>query len=157
MSKIFILSGEVGVGKTTALLKWIKDKHADGILAPVINNKRHLLHISSNQSKLLEVEIENENKKIVTVGKYLFDVEIFNWARKKLVESFNAKPEWLVVDEIGPLELNGKGLEPAVTEIINQIKIHSKIKIIFVVRKNLFNNFLNHYNLELNEVEFLEI
>ena len=148
MKKIYILSGKTGIGKTTFLLNWIKDKNADGILAPVVNSKRHLQHISSNQIKKLEVDDKAENKKTISVGKYLFDENIFEWAREKLFESFKSNPEWLVIDEIGPLELDGNGLEPAVSEILNSIDNQSKIKIIFVVRENLIENFFEHYDLK---------
>ncbi len=157
MKKIYILSGKTGIGKTTFLANWIKENNADGILAPVLNSKRHLHHISSNQIKKLEVAYKAENKKTISVGKYLFDENIFEWAREKLFESFKSNPEWLVIDEIGPLELNGKGLEPAISQILKSIDNQSKIKIIFVVRENLIDKFFKHYKLNLNNIEFLKM
>lgn len=155
MTNIYILSGKTGIGKTTFLSKWIKDKSADGILAPIIMGKRHLQHISSNQIKLLEVEKHNKNT--VSVGRYIFDENVFKWAREKLLESFNANPDWLIIDEIGPLELNGKGLEPVASQIIKSNGNQNKIKMIFVVRENLIDSFLKHFKLNLNEVEFLKM
>ncbi len=157
MNQIYILSGKTGIGKTTYLASWIKDKNVDGILAPVINGKRHLKHISSNQMKKLEVDDDVENRKIVSVGRYLFDENIFDWAKEKLLESFNANPEWLIIDEIGPLELTGNGLEPAVSQILKSIDNQNKIKIIFVVRENLIDKFFKHYKLNLNDIEFLKM
>ena len=157
MNKFFILSGKTGIGKTTFLLNLVKDKNVDGILAPVINGKRHLQHISSNQMKKLEIDDDIENRKTISVGRYLFDENIFEWAREKLIVSFNANPEWLIIDEIGPLELNSNGLEPAISQIVKTINYQSKIKIIFVVRENLIDSFLKHFNLKLNEVEFLKM
>ncbi len=157
MNNNYILTGKTGIGKTTYLSNWIKDKSTDGILAPIIKGKRHLQHISSNQIKLLEVDNEIENKKTISVGRYLLDEEIFEWAREKLLQSFKANPEYLIIDEIGPLELNNKGIEPAVSQILKSIDNQNKIKFIFVVRENLIDSFLKHFNLTINEVKFLKM
>jgi len=101
--KIYIVTGPIQTGKTTRLFNFIKAKNSvDGILAPVVNNKRALFHISTKQLKILEAE--NPGEKTIPVGKYNFLKEVFEWANKKLLKSFNAKPEWLIIDEVGKLE-----------------------------------------------------
>ena len=145
MNKILIYSGQIKSGKTTTLHEWAKEQNnIDGILAPVINNKRHLLRIMTNEKKLLE---QNDfTDKIINIGKYYFSQSVFEWGQNQLLDSFNCKNEYIIIDEIGPLELRGEGLEPAVSKIISD-KLNSK-KIILVVREKLVDEVIKHYKLD---------
>ena len=144
--KIYILTGPIQTGKTTRLFEFIKTKNnVDGILAPVVNDKRVLFHISSNTLKSLEVDTPDNST--ITVGKYYFLKSTFDWANKKLIESFNAKPEWLIIDEVGKLELKQKGLHPAISFILN-FEGNLKTKIILVVRDSLLDEVIKIYNIK---------
>lgn len=47
------------------------------------------------------------------MGRYTFDLAVIAWANKVLKQAVAAQPDLLVVDEIGPLELErGGGLAP---------------------------------------------
>ena len=152
--KIYIVTGPIQTGKTTRLFNFIKDKNSvDGILAPVVNNKRALFHISTKQLKILEAE--NPGEKTITVGKYNFLKEVFDWANKKLLKSFNAKPEWLIIDEVGKLELKNEGLHTAIDEILNT-KIKNEIKIILVIRDYLLEQVLAKYKINAKEYKLFE-
>lgn len=70
------------------------------------------------------------------IGPYFFIPQGLAWAERIILRSKDA--EILVVDEIGPLELEGKGLWPALKKIIFQR--HQKF--IFVVRRSIVNNLL---------------
>ncbi|MEO8399006.1 MAG: nucleoside-triphosphatase, partial [Ignavibacteriaceae bacterium] len=155
--KYYLLSGIVQSGKTTSLINWAKGKNADGIVAPIINRVRHLQYISSGLKRELEIKKGNENIKTISVGRFLFDEDVFAWGRKNLLKSFLNNPEWLIIDEIGPLELRGEGLEPAVSKILNRINDKTKTKIIFVVREKLVESFLQFYNLNREEINFITI
>ena len=147
--KIYIVSGPIQTGKTTRLFEFVRTKTSvDGILAPVIDNKRTLYHISSKQLKILEAELAGE--KTIHVGKYSFYKKTFNWANKKLIESFYAKPEWLIIDEVGKLELKNEGLHSAINEILNY-RNESETKIILVVREYLLEKVLEKYKIEKTE------
>ena len=50
------------------------------------------------------------SKSGITVSVKMFS---FLWAQNALFNSLDKNLEWLIIDEIGPLELEGKGLEPA--------------------------------------------
>lgn len=150
----FIFSGKVHSGKTTRLIEWSKNqKNVGGILAPIINGKRNLVSIKPDERKILEVDSIIENKNIISVGKYFFDEDVFNWGREILLNSFSDNIDWLVIDEVGILELNGKGLEPAVSKIINESSYLSKMNILFVVRENLYEDFFLHFNINKEEVK----
>jgi nucleoside-triphosphatase len=157
MMPVHILTGPVQTGKTTRLMQWIK-KHRDcaGILSPIINNKRHIYSILSDKSRCLEIDnvhsreyLGNEDfKNIIIIGKYNFSTEVFGWAKEHLQEAAKARKKWLIIDEIGPLELNGQGLEPAIDEIIKNYEISENHRLLIVVRENLVSDVIRHYQIE---------
>lgn len=158
MSQIFLLSGAVHSGKTTRLTQWIKDKdNVDGILQPVIDGKRYIKIISSGEIRLLEILGDSDNKNIITIGNYKFSSESFNWTRNQLILSFQKSPHWLIIDEFGKLELDDKGLEPALGKIIYELKNYPIINLIVVVRDYLISGFLHKYSLSKNDVNMIEV
>lgn len=149
MKKIQILSGPIRTGKTTRLMKWAANKkNVDGIFQPVVDSKRFIYHISSRTLKPLETDLEINSIKI---GKYFFSKETFQWAQNQIIHSLSTNIDWLIIDEIGPLELQGAGLEPTINKIINEAE-NLKANILCVVRDNLLAEFLSHYGLE-NRIE----
>lgn len=129
-------------------MEWAASKkNVCGIFQPVIEDKRFVYHIDSRSLKALESA--NEANSIV-IGDYKFDLSTLEWARNCITESFNKNPDWLIIDEVGPLELEGKGLEPVITRIITDSR-NFKGRIIFVVREKMLKKFLDHYNLDSYE------
>lgn len=146
MNKIFLLSGPTHTGKTTRLTEWIKNKdNVDGILQPVIDGRRHIKHISSSEIQLLEILPGSQEKNIIAIGNYKFNNDVFTWARSKLLLAYSKHPEWLIIDEVGKLEIDGKGLEPAVSEILKDFNDYKNINLVFVVRDYLVPDFLTKY------------
>ena len=157
MNNIFILSAPVQSGKTTRLQKWIKNKSSiDGILQPVIDNKRYLVDIKSNTKKLLSVNTGTDQTKIVHVGNFAFDKNVFDWARAELINALENRPEWLIIDEVGKLELIGEGYEPAVYELIKKSKDYPGTKFLFVIRDSLLQSFFEYYELNKKDVSIFE-
>jgi len=150
MKSINILTGPVHSGKTTRLIAWVKyHQHSGGILAPVIHNQRYLYSVLSNDYRILEAGEEVlPAQEIVQIGNYAFLNSAFQWARSELQFAMNEKPPYLIVDEIGPLELSGKGLEPMVTTLLEDYERSLKNRIILVVREHLLEKVISHYNLE---------
>lgn len=147
MNNIFILTGKIQTGKTTRLMLWaISQKNIDGILQPIIDGKRFIYHIRSRSLKPLETE-SKEN--IISIGKYNFSNETFDWSKQILNDALISNNEWIIIDEIGPLELNGKGLEPTISRIID-IKDKLESKILFVVREEILDKFVGRYKLQNN-------
>jgi nucleoside-triphosphatase THEP1 len=64
--------------------------------------------------------------------------------------------DWLVVDEIGPLELEGKGLEPAITQIFSE-RDNFRGNILCVVRNSILEKFIQHYRIENSYEIFNEV
>jgi nucleoside-triphosphatase len=145
LGKIFIMTGPVHTGKTTRLMQWsMTQKNIDGILQPVIDEKRFIYHLSSRTIKNLETD-QTEN--ITEIGRYKFSNDTFLWAQKMILQALQKQPGWLVIDEIGPLELNGKGLEPVASEILSK-NGNDRINILCVVRDSIIDKFIDNYNLK---------
>jgi nucleoside-triphosphatase THEP1 len=150
MRSINILTGPVHSGKTTRLIAWVKyHQHSGGILAPVIHHQRYLYSILSNDYRKLEAGEELlSDQEIVQIGNYSFLESSFEWARSELQAAMKKKLPYLIIDEIGPLELSGKGLEPMVTNLLKDYNRSAKNRVILVVREHLLEKIISHYNLE---------
>ena len=137
MTHSIILTGPVGTGKTTTLQQLIRlhpDRFA-GILAPVIHQQRHLQDISTGELRLLETPPAASDA--LPVGKYVFSAAVFAWARERLVEQAASFPQrWFILDEVGKLEVQGKGLAPVAMEMLRGDRVNN---LIVVIRDSLLN------------------
>lgn len=147
---IFILTGPIQSGKTT----WLMDNVADqqlfsGILQPVIDGSRVIIDIHTRISKQLEADT-GIDESTVSVGKYKFLQSTFDWAKNVLKQSVEQEKEWIIIDEIGKLEIiNHQGLEPIVSELIT-MRINNTLpsKLLLVVRDTLVESAVAKYNLQ---------
>ena len=131
---INIYTGKTGSGKTTRLDNRIHDKKSIcGILMPVIDNKRHLFSISSKKLIPLEVDENEPEEGVVRIGKFRFLQKVFNWANSELIKLINSDCKMIVIDEVGPLELNKSGFFPALKAILDD----GKKDVLIVVREGL--------------------
>ncbi len=158
MNRISILSGAVHSGKTTRISDWAKGKQGiSGILQPVIDGRRYLKEISSGEVKPLELLPDAVESDTISIGNYRFSSQAFSWAREKLLSAFYIKPELLIIDEYGKLEINDRGLEPAICTIMNDLKNYQNTNLVFVIRDYLVSEFLGKYELNRKDVTNLEI
>jgi nucleoside-triphosphatase THEP1 len=99
-----------------------------------------------------EFETDNQSGNTISIGKYNFLKKSFEWANEKILDGFNQKPEWMIIDEIGKLELMGEGLDKS---IIDALRISAKhnTKLILVVRDYLLEKVISRYG--LNEDKYL--
>ena len=144
---VHLYSGPIQSGKTTRISNWLKNQpEADGILAPILHGKRYLQRIITGDSRCLQAPQNPVDT--LAVGRFLFSRAIFKWGREQL---YNIKPltPWLIIDEIGKLELQGEGLEPAVSFLLDSKPAEN---IILVVRNSLLEQVIDHY--ELNRQNF---
>lgn len=151
MKNLYLITGKTKSGKTTELFRWIIDKeNVGGILQPVVNGKRFIYSISEKRLIQLEVSVKNflnvKDEALIRIGKYLFLKDGFDKARDLLQKDFKSNCEWLIIDEVGPLELNGSGLEPTVSNILKNSNSFSG-SIIIVIRELLIDDFINKFDL----------
>lgn len=146
-TNIFIFSRDIRSGKTTELTRWLQGKRASGILSPDVNGLRALVDLSDGSQ--YNFEVTEATSATVAVGKFLFREEAFEKGRQILRYALHDNSEWLIIDEVGKLEVERKeGLEPAVSEVINYYKLHPERKLLLVIRGGLLTKAQAHYALE---------
>jgi nucleoside-triphosphatase THEP1 len=147
---IFILTGAIRTGKTTALLDWCKNRNdADGVLCPDDDKgKRYFLNIKSKDTYPLAANSDTEDHNIISIGPFQFLKSSFQNANDYLLHS-NDKSDYsyLVVDELGKLELKNIGLHNSAKSIIIQHENSNSHHLILVVRESLLNNIIEHYDI----------
>lgn len=115
-SNIYLYSRPRGSGKTTSLEKWAGDRRdVNGILSPVIGGLRYFRDIRSGETFPMEA-VENEDE-VWEVGRFRFSRSAFEKAIQLLRAAIQA-PGWLVIDEIGPLEMRGAGFHDILKELL---------------------------------------
>lgn len=154
MKSVYIYTGEIKTGKTTYLQKWVNENpDADGILSPVIDGYKHILSVKNNETRLLEYQGDDKSIGLTKIGNYNFMTSVFEWGREELNNAYLRKPQWLIIDEIGPLELRGEGLEPEVSRILNN-ELNEETNVVLVVRKPLLETVIAHYGLHTNGYKY---
>lgn len=141
---IYILTGPIQSGKTTKLMQWSANKDdVFGILTPVVEGKRFFLDVSTKEQFKMEADPNEEN--VFSIGRFVFGRRSFDRATNILTKSLKEKSGWLVVDEIGPLELKGEGFDLTIKNILLS-NIH--LNILFVVRDSIIEKVKEYYNIK---------
>ena len=139
---IYILTGAIRTGKTTALLNWINNRNdVDGLLCPDNENgKRYFLKVKTKEEFLLEVRSEDSDQDVVTVGSFQFLKSAFEEANTFLISKGNElASQYLIIDELGKLELKNEGLHSAVELLMPVFSANSNKHLIVVIINNLLN------------------
>ncbi|APF18851.1 hypothetical protein Calab_3218 [Caldithrix abyssi DSM 13497] len=144
---IYLLTGVVRSGKTTRLLEWSKNRRdVAGILTPDRRQRRVLLDVRTGSEHPFQVQSKAES--VISIGRFTFSARTFEIGRAILKREREADCRWLIIDEIGPLELRGKGFEPEVEATIRFFKNHAPQRnLILVIRDTLKDAALKHYGL----------
>lgn len=148
---IYIFSGQKQSGKTTSLLRWASGRtDVSGIVSPVIDGKRMFMNIADGE--IFPMEKDAHEQQALYVGKYVFSVLAFEKAAAMLLVAARKKSGWLVLDEIGPLELRGEGFCKTFNEILYGIS--PAVHIIIVVRQELLADVLHAFEIK-SYIEFV--
>ena len=149
--EIYILSGAIKTGKTTKLLEF-SSSHNDvyGILSPVLSGKRFFMDAHTKEQFVMESEPGEVS--VLHVGKFSFDAKSFKKAMDIIRKGMNHKQGWLIIDEIGPLELNKEGFY----EVINEIIIdRPSLKILFVIRDTILHKAIDFFKMDPGIVQII--
>jgi len=147
-NKIYIISGETRSGKTTFLKSVIEDfkkdgKNIGGILALGIDHKNErygfeIENVATGQKTLL---CSREPKpESINTGRFYFYKEGLNFGIQALTTNLD-NIDWLVIDEVGYLELKGQGWFEAIEKAMKQ----TNLNMIWVVRKRILEEVLNQW------------
>lgn len=148
---IYIFSRPIQSGKTTELQKWCNlQKNVYGILMPDINGCRKIVDI--NENKIFDAECVDyidTKELLISVGRFNFYITAFEKANLILLHALSLNPDWLVIDEIGKLELKDEGFYKS---IIEAVKMYSKKNkpgnLLITVRDSLFEEVISFFNIK---------
>jgi nucleoside-triphosphatase THEP1 len=138
-SKIYILTGRKGAGKTTLLAKYVRDIQnknitVGGILSPAVYQDLSrigydVVNIKTNAKTIL---CRSDSKTAsVKIGDFAFSEEGLLFGNEAIPKS--ADCNLIVIDEVGPLELSGKGWASSLDLVMN----NASFPLLLVVRENI--------------------
>jgi len=147
---IYIFSRAIHSGKTTELQQWCNEQeNIRGVLMPDINGSRKILDLHTND--IFDIECTHAagtGERITSVGKFHFYTAAFEKANLIILSALKQKPNWLVIDEAGKLELDGKGFYSAIKE---SVEFYSNINIsgnlLITVRDSLCADVIEFFKL----------
>nr|WP_321232112.1 nucleoside-triphosphatase [uncultured Psychroserpens sp.] len=147
---IYILTGNVRTGKTSALLDWCNGRYdVDGVLCPDDDKgERYFLNIKSKDTYPLEIQKGVDNSQIVSVGPFRFLKSSFQKANEYLIDVNDKRAyNYVIIDELGKLELKNIGLHESAITIINSYQLNLNHHLILVVRTSLLEHIIRHYKI----------
>lgn len=141
---IWILTGMIHSGKTTTLLNWSEGRtDVTGILTPVVNAQRVLMNVKTREQFVMEAG-EGETA-VLEVGRFVFSKEGFDKAVEVIREGINSSA-WLIIDEIGPMELKGEGFHDILQEVLQQQQTGQTL--VLVVREGMVEKVKEKFGLQ---------
>jgi nucleoside-triphosphatase THEP1 len=140
-NKIIILTGERGSGKTTLLIKLVEEfqkqnRIMGGILSPVVMHDSvrigyDVINVQTgNRTALCRNNLEPSEP---SIGDLNFLENGIRFGNDAIQLSSSSNCELIVVDEVGPLELDGKVWAQAIDRLMNL----SSCPVLFVIREHL--------------------
>ena len=145
---IYIFTGAIRSGKTTALLDWVEGRDdVDGLLSPDgSEGKRYFLKVKSQEK--FQQETDSKTEDVVVIGPFRFLKSSFKKANDLLI-SFASEIEnrYLILDELGKLELKNQGIHDSAEVLIPRFINDETKHLILVVRDYLLDAIIEHYNI----------
>lgn len=148
---IIIFSRPIHSGKTTELLQWCnQQKNVYGILMPDIDGSRKILDLHTRD--VFEIECKNvasANESLTSVGRFHFYTTAFEKANMILSLALEQNPNWLVIDEVGKLELDGKGFHDAIIKSVAFYATNNGLgNLLLTVRDSLCADVIDFFKLK---------
>lgn len=146
---IYLFSGPVRAGKTTALYDWIADKtQVGGFLCPDVDGTRKLYEISTGRCYPFQADGPGGPADI-RIGRFAFSAAGFALAGKIIDWSLARQPQWLVIDEIGKLELSDAGFAGLVKKVLLAHRSHDFTgDLLLVVRDFYLQQVIAHFDIQ---------
>lgn len=148
---IFIFSRPIHSGKTTELLQWCSQKkNIAGVLMPDIDCSRKMLDLHTKEVFNIEcIDTANTNEPLTTVGRFHFYTAAFEKGNSIIAEALLRSPDWLIIDEAGKLELEGKGFYGS---IVSAVKFFQNEKrndnLLIAVRESLCEEVISFFKIK---------
>ncbi len=149
-NRIYILTGPIQTGKSSQLWEWSKQtKSVAGLLSLVQDKTRVLLDLSSNSTIEFEVDLNTNHEATLQIGKFHFSQKGLEKGIQCLKNALNSPPNFLVLDEIGKLEIEQSiGFHSIALELIHQYKKPGSEILLLVIRDTLLEKAIQKYDLQ---------
>lgn len=142
---IYILTGAIQTGKTTSLLNALIGKNSiGGFLTPDVNGTRTIFDLENKKHLIFQLLEESEDA--ISVGRFLFSKSSMDAIAKKSIEQYHKENiEWIVIDEIGKLELRKTGFHNLLEKLL--LNEWASKNLLLVVRDYLLDEVVEQYKL----------
>ena len=149
---IKIVTGKINSKKTTRMMDlYLQDHQGDGFISLKTMSEQkvygyHALKLSSREKRLLMVHKDfylSEFFCIEKIGPYLIHPSVKQWVEQEIGKMIQKKVQPIYLDEIGALELSGMGFD----DIFKKMVL-SGLDLIIVVREDMIDQVVNHYQLK---------
>lgn len=151
--KISIVTGPVHSGKTTFLQKFIAEKkNVAGIISPVMNDTRFFQNILTEETQSMETS--SEDPAPLHIGKFYFSQIAFDWAINVIENATTNQADIIIIDEIGPLELQDNGFAKLLKNILLKDKFDGEL--ILVIRDKILEEVILFFNLNKEKINFIK-
>jgi len=152
-NNIHILTGPIRTGKSTGLLEWVAGLEARGIsvggyLTADLDDMRYLQGIRSKEwypFQTLDLSIKEE---LIEVGRFTFFKSAFDDMEAIVKADRESGCDWIVIDELGKLELREEGAYETILAAITSSKQGMNTRLLIVVRDYLLEGALEQFGLE---------
>lgn len=145
---IYVFSRPINSGKTTELLQWSnKQKNIYGVLMPDINGSRKMLDLHTKN--IFDIEYTNSSntaEPLTIIGRFRFYTAAFDKANQIIIDALAQNPAWLVIDEAGKLEIDGKGFYPSIIKAA-EFYNNNPGNLLVTVREGLLAEVVSYFNL----------
>lgn len=137
-----LLTGLSGAGKTTACWKALPGLRGEGVkiagfisppLLDAAGNKTgiQMVDLTSGQHQTFARVVTADEATPATIGVYRLLDDAVEWARGVLAAALVANTDWLIIDEIGPLELHrGEGFVFALAPLADPVRVPNAIVLV---------------------------
>lgn len=147
---IYILTGDTEIGKSYTLNKWIEGKRNVAGLLSLINDegKRSFLNVRTKETFMMHAEDDEPEDNKIYVGRYTFLNSAFVKANKIIqIEGESTDFKYLIVDELGRLELKQEGLYNSTIGLIERFETNANRHLILVIRQSLLEVLVELYQI----------
>ncbi|MEP7236751.1 MAG: hypothetical protein ABI685_02760 [Ferruginibacter sp.] len=148
---IYIFSRPIYSGKTTELLQWCnQQKNISGILMPDMDGSRKILDLYTKDIFDIECTDATNTKELLTsVGRFNFYTAAFEKGNLIITQALSQSIDWLVIDEAGKLELEGKGFYESIVKAVAFFQ-HEKTTgdLLITVRESLCGEVISFFKIK---------
>jgi nucleoside-triphosphatase THEP1 len=147
---IYIFSRPIHSGKTTGLLQWCdQQKNIAGILMPDMDGSRKILDLQTKEIFDIEcTDALNTNEPLTSVGRFHFYTTAFEKGNLIIIQALDQTPDWLIIDEAGKLELEGKGFYDSIIKAVEHFQVEKTTgDLLITVRENLCEEVISFFKI----------